>query len=69
MQMPNCVHPLAFVQNGITYKVVSYDPLTDKQAKTVVLHHIRDHRPKKKDIGKTIKIITTITSADAGFWG
>lgn len=69
MQMPNCVHPLEFVQNGITYKVVSYDPLTDNQAKNVVLLFIRDHKPKKKDRGKTITIHTSITSTDAGVFG
>ena len=58
MDLKEITHPTTFKVNGIFYRVTTYTKLTDEQAAKIVTLHLRSHKPKKKDKGKTITIKT-----------
>ena len=66
MQMPNVLHPNKFSINGIFFEVVSYDQLTDDQARKVVLFFCQTYKFLKKNIGITVTITTMHTQASVG---
>lgn len=61
MKMPNVLHPKQFIIKGIKFKVVSYDPLTDEQAKKIALS---TYRQKKWTRADQKKVVTAITLFD-----
>ncbi len=69
MQTPNVVHPRKIKVNETIFEVVSYVALSDQQALNVVRFHISQHGLKKKDKGKTVRIITVLDEQSARLFG
>lgn len=66
MELPSIKHPQTFKVKGVVYEVVSYVHLTDAQAEKIVRMHCRMHKPKKKDVGKTVTITTMFDEDSVG---
>jgi len=69
MQMQFIVHPRSFEINGYFFQVLSCCALTDEQATKAAMYFYRTHKLKKKDIGKLIKVITSLDTDTAGIFG
>lgn len=53
MNLPDVVHPQKFLINGYTIGVVTYFPVTDRQAARIAMHAYRSRKWTKKDLKKS----------------
>jgi len=44
MLMPDIVHPKVFKNNGVCFRVVTYEPVSDDEARKIVLLFLRTQR-------------------------
>ena len=58
--MPNIKHPKKFRINGMYFQVMSYAPLSDKQAARLSKMFYSTKKFKKSDKGKTFIVIISI---------
>lgn len=66
--MPNIKHPKKFRINGMYFQVMSYAPLSDKQAArlTKVFYNANAKSFKKSDKGKTFIVLIAIDGSLKG---
>ena len=67
MNTPNVTHPTTFKINGIFFKVVSFDALSNEKAIKITQHFYATHKFKKSDKGKTFTVITTFDGDSEGY--
>ena len=46
MQMPNTIHPKKFAHKGALFQVVTYEPVSDEQARQILIFYLRSQRTK-----------------------
>jgi hypothetical protein len=56
MDLPNVYHPQLFEGDGIKFQVVSYEPLTQEQAKAALERFLRTHLLSPHLAGATIEV-------------
>lgn len=57
MELPTVVHPTVFNVKEVRIQVVTFMPLTDKQAAVLAMHAWRSRRWRKKDQGSTYRYL------------
>lgn len=57
MKLPDVVHPMRFRIKGIVFKVVSYVPLSDRQAGAIAKQFYRMHKFTKKHQGREVEVL------------
>ncbi|MYM65448.1 hypothetical protein GTP45_01195 [Pseudoduganella sp. FT55W] len=64
--MTHITHPTVFNVDGVKFQVTALTQLTDQEAAKIVRRFIAGRKFTKKDIGKTIQVVTLFDQESIG---